>query len=132
MLFIKTKLEISKIHGIGLFADEFVPMGKKVWEYTNWFDISLTKDQINKLSEAAKEQFLNYAYLSKETKKYVLCSDDARFFNHDDKPNVSCVVPIGADFEDALECFALRDIAKGEELTNNYAEFEDGFLEIIK
>ncbi len=129
MILVKSKTGLSKIQGIGLFADEFIPKGTKVWEYTNWFDFSLTKDQFSQLSEAAKEQFLNYAYLSKESNKYVLCSDDARFFNHDNNPNVSCVVPVNDHFEDALECFATRDIQKGEELTNDYSEFEEGFIE---
>ena len=118
------KTEISKIRGIGLFADEFIPKGTKVWEYTNWFDFSLGKEQVDKLSDAARKQFLNYAYLSKETGKYVLCSDDARFFNHQNIENTTCVVPKNPEFKDALECFSTRDIMEGEELTCNYYEFD--------
>lgn len=33
MLLIKTKLDLSKIHGVGLFADEFIAKGTKIWEY---------------------------------------------------------------------------------------------------
>jgi len=124
MILVKSKTGQSKIHGIGLFADQFISKGTKVWEYTNWFDFSLNKGQVEKLSDASREQFLNYAYLSKSTKKYVLCSDDARFFNHQKDANTICVVPKNSKFEDALECFALRDIIKGEELTNNYLEFD--------
>ena len=130
MILIKSKTGVSKIHGIGLFADEFIKKGTKVWEYTPWFDFSLSVDQLNKLSEAAREQFLNYAYLSKETGRYVLCSDDSRFFNHQKKPNVICLVPKISPFEDSLECFALKDIIKGEELTCDYSEFESDFKEI--
>ncbi|MCX6717528.1 MAG: SET domain-containing protein [Candidatus Taylorbacteria bacterium] len=130
MMLVKSKTEQSKIHGIGLFADEFIAKGTKVWEYTPWFDFSLTKEQVKKLSEASKEQFLNYAYLSKETGKYVLCSDDARFFNHQKNPNVVCIVPKNSEFEEALECFAVQDIMKGEELTCDYSEFEADFLEV--
>jgi len=131
-MLVKSKTGQSKIHGVGLFADEFIIKGTKVWEYTPWFDFSLTKGQVEKLSDAAKEQFLNYAYLSKETDKYVLCSDDARFFNHQKDPNIICKVPENPEFEDALECFAVQDIMKGEELTCDYSEFEADFSEILK
>lgn len=114
----------SKIHGIGLFAKEPVSKGTKVWEFSPGFDLALTTEEVQSLSEAAREQFLNYAYLSKESGKYVLCSDDARFFNHDDDSNITCIVPSGPHSENALECFATRDIRAGEEITNNYTEFD--------
>ena len=124
MILIKSKTGPSKIHGVGLFAEEFIPKGKKVWEYTPWFDFALTQKQVDELSEAARIQFLNYAYKSKETGKYVLCSDDARFFNHHDAANVYCIIPENASFEDDLVCFAAKDIEVGEELTANYSEFD--------
>ena len=124
MILVKSKTGQSKIHGIGLFADQFIPKNTKVWEFTPWFDFSLDKKQVDELSDAAKEQFLNYAYLSKETNKYVLCSDDARFFNHQKNANTTCVIPKKPKFEDALECFATRDIMEGEELTGDYSEFD--------
>lgn len=124
MMLVKSKTGPSKIHGVGLFAIEFIPKGTKVWEYTNWFDFSLSHDQVNKLSDAAREQFLNYAFLSKVSNKYVLCSDDARFFNHQKVANTVCRVPDNPQFEDALECFSTRDIMINEELTNNYLEFD--------
>lgn len=124
MILVKSKTGQSKIHGIGLFSEQFISKSIKVWEYTNWFDFSLDKKQVEKLSDSAREQFLNYAYLSKETNKYVLCSDDARFFNHHKNANITCRVPENTEFEDALECFALRDIMVGEELTCDYSEFD--------
>lgn len=124
MILVKSKTRQSKIHGVGLFADEQIIKGTKVWEYTPWFDFSLTKEQVDKLSTASREQFLNYAYLSKDTGKYVLCSDDARFFNHQKNPNVTCKIPEYPKFDEDLECFAVRDIIKGEELTCDYSEFD--------
>lgn len=124
MILVKSKTGPSKIHGIGLFAEEYISKGTKVWEYTPGFDFSLSKEQVDKLSEAARVQFLNYAYLSKETRKYVLCSDDARFFNHQKMGNTMCQVPSKPKFEEALECFATRDIMIGEELTGDYSEFD--------
>lgn len=131
MMLVKVKTCPSDIHGIGLFAKEGISKGTKVWEFTPGFDLVLSKEDVQHLSEAAREQFLNYAYLSKESGKYVLCSDDARFFNHQRESNITCRVPANAHFEDALECFAVRDIAPGEEITNNYEEFDADSRDIL-
>ncbi|MDO8514108.1 MAG: SET domain-containing protein [bacterium] len=124
MILVKTKIGQSNIHGIGLFAAEPIAKGTKVWEFTPGFEVVLDKEQVSRLSEAAREQFFHYAYLSKESRKYVLCTDDARFFNHDDNSNITCIVPRETRIENALECFATRDIQANEEITNNYREFD--------
>ena len=124
MMLSRTKTGISAIHGVGLFAKEFIPKGTKVWEFTEGFDLILTKEEVANLSEAAREQFFNYAYLSKKSGKYILCTDDARFFNHQIPSNITCRVPEGPDVVEALECFATKDIQPGEEITNNYTEFD--------
>lgn len=128
MILIKTYLHNSDLNGIGLFAQEDIKKGQKVWEYTEWFDFSLSKEQVDKLSLSAKDQFLKYAYLSYTSNRYVLCSDDARFFNHSHTPNVRCVVPDDKSHVDSLVCFAERDIMKDEELTCDYNEFEKDSL----
>lgn len=122
MLTVKTKIRESKIYGIGLFADQFIPKGTLVWKFQNGFDLTLSKAQFAELSLLAQEQVLNYCYFNPKTDTYVVCSDDARFFNHSDDPNVSS----GPD-DDHLDV-ALRDIEIGEELTQNYKNF-DGNVE---
>lgn len=124
MILVKTKLKKSSLHGVGIFADEFIPKGTRVWEFCPFFDLVLTKQQLNQLSVPARAQVLHYAYISKKTGRYVLCSDDSRFFNHQAPPNVICQVPEGSDSDEALVCFACKDIFPGEELTNDYAEFD--------
>lgn len=124
MMLIRAKTGPSAIHGIGLFSKEFIPKDTKVWEFTEGFDLVLTKEEVKNLSKPAQEQFLNYAYLSKRSGKYVLCTDDARFFNHKIPSNVTCGVPGESNVTEALECFATKDIQVGEELTNNYEEFD--------
>jgi hypothetical protein len=123
-MLVKTKTGLSTIHSVGLFAKEFIQKGTKVWEFTEGFDLVLTKEQVKNLSEAAREQFLNYAYLSKKSGKYVLCTDDARFFNHQIPSNIVCRVPEESNVIEALECFATKDIQPGEEITNNYEDFD--------
>jgi len=124
MLLVKTKIGQSKISGIGLFADQFIKKGTAIWKFQTGFDLRVGKDELGNLSESAKEQFLKYAYLNPDTQKYILCFDDARFFNHSDEPN-SIDVDSPGD-EEGLDV-ADRDIEKGEELTCNYKDFDADF-----
>ena len=116
MLTIKTKINISTIEGIGLFADQYIPKGTVVWKFDPSIDLVLSKEEIDRLSKPSQEQFYKYAYLDKERGKYLLCGDDARFFNHSPKPN--CDETIDNDLT-----IAMHNIEAGEELTINYKEF---------
>ncbi len=124
MLLVKTKIGQSKINGIGLFADQFIKKGTIIWKFQPGFDLRIDKDELGKLSESAKGQFLKYAYFNPSSRKYILCFDDARFLNHSDKPN--CIDVTSLDDEETLDV-AGRDIEKGEELTCNYKDFDADF-----
>jgi SET domain-containing protein len=115
MLLVKTKIGPSKIQGIGLFAAEPIKAGTKVWVFEPKLDISLTKEEVDVFSPVAQEQFYRYAYLDKITKKYLLCGDDARFFNHSETPN--------CDEEKYDSTYTIKDIEIDEELTVNYGIF---------
>jgi SET domain-containing protein len=125
MLLVKTKLDVSPIHGIGLFADQFIPKGTVIWEFNELIDLVLMKDQIEQLAENARQQIEKYSYRDIRSRQYILCGDDARFFNHSDNPN--CY----DDYRDETESitFTRRDIAPGEELTCNYALFDLDLIE---
>ena len=125
MLHVKTYLESSPIAGIGLFADEFIAKGTVIWSFHKGFDISIKEKNLEKLPLAMRDKFREYAYFDGETKKYVYCCDDARFFNHSDNPN-TC----DGEAEDGDEngtTLALRDIQIGEEITCDYGTFHEGF-----
>ncbi|MBI2055521.1 MAG: SET domain-containing protein [Candidatus Sungbacteria bacterium] len=113
MLLVKTKIGPSKIHGIGLFADQFIPQGMPVWEFTEGFDMEYTAEDLERLSEPARAQFLHYCYIDPDTRRYVLCADDARFSNHSETPTTINPDPADPDI-------ASRDIQPGEELTYDY------------
>lgn len=116
MLLIKTYLDKSKIHGIGLFAAEFVAKGTRVWKFIPGFDIIINKNDFSKLPEAAKKWILHFGYYNEKEGGYVVCIDDARFLNHSDKPNV--------DGNDNYYTVTNKDIKEGEELTCNYFTFD--------
>ena len=115
MLCIKTKLKVSKISGLGLFADELVKKNTIIWRFEPSIDLLFSIENIEKLSSHAQKQFYNYAFLDKTHCKYMLCGDDARFFNHSNNPNCDDSLPD--------KTIALRDIIPGEELTVNYKTF---------
>jgi SET domain-containing protein len=46
MVLVKTKVKESPIHGLGLFADQFIPKGTEIWRFTPGFDQKFTREQI--------------------------------------------------------------------------------------
>lgn len=121
MLLVRTKIGPSIIDGIGLFADEFIPKGSRVWQWIDGFDIRMQASDLQRLSKPALEIFLRYSYLSKRSGLYVLCFDHSRFLNHSEAPNL--IDASAADSEEGLD-IAARDIEPGEELTSDYRDFD--------
>jgi uncharacterized protein len=119
MLLVRTFLAPSRIHGIGLFAAERIKRGSLIWKMNPVIDIELVEEEIDALAEAARVQVRKYTYLDGVRGRFVLCGDDARFFNHADEPNCQ-------DYPDANggTTVAARDIEEGEELTSDYARFD--------
>jgi SET domain-containing protein len=122
MLLVKTKLKESATHGVGLFADQLIPAGTVIWEFTPDFDLIYAEDKIKDMSEPARSTLLQYSYLSDKTNKYVLCADNARFMNHSDDPTAMSTYPEGGHPE-GIEV-AVTDIQPGEEITSNYRTFD--------
>jgi SET domain-containing protein len=119
MLLVKTYLDRSKIHGIGLFAAERIAKGTVIWRRSPEIDLLLEPAQLDRLAPPAREQIEKYTYLDRHLGKLVLCGDDARFFNHAAEPNCH-------DLPDADggTTVAARAIEIGEELTSDYASFD--------
>lgn len=121
MLLVKTRIGLSKINGIGLFAAQFIPKGTIMWRFTEGFDTRIDKDVLGSIPLKDRDGFIKYPFYSRRTNTYVLCCDDARFFNHSDTPNVG-------DEDDIMTNegidIALCDIQEGEELTCDYRLFD--------
>ena len=111
MLLIKTYIEKSVIHGIGLYADEAISKGQVIARL-NDFDIKVSVEDV---PESAKPLF--DFYFSRQGGQYQTYIDNMRFMNHADKPN--CI-----DSKDGTT-IAIKDIKKGEELTCDYSFFCD-------
>jgi SET domain-containing protein len=125
MLFVKTYLAPSKIDGLGLFADQYIPAGTLVWKFVGGVDVLVDEDELEKLNPATYEYFKKYAYLDLRIGKYIVCGDDARFVNHSSNPNLVGLYPAGNEFGIDV---ALQDIEAGEELTSDYGSFDAEFM----
>ena len=121
MLLVRTKLAVSLIHGLGLFADQDIPAGTEVWRFMKGFDLEKTKAEFAQLPTAAQYCIArHYGYLDYHLDKYIFPTDDARFINHSDEPNIAPdyeLDPYGVDI-------SLKDISIGEEITTDYRKFE--------
>lgn len=120
MLLFFTRVGPSKIEGLGCFAAEPIPRGRKVWSFHDSIDMRTTIDSVvSVMPSAAKRAWQQYAY--NEDGWAILPGDDARFINHSTAPN------IGALPLELPECdFALVDIAAGAELLCDYRKFGPG------
>lgn len=122
MLFVKTKVKPSSIHWLGLFAEEFIPQWTIVWQFTPGFDLKFSKEQIQWLPEQLQEYMKIYTWLSKKSGLYCFSSDNGKYFNHSSHPNTLSAY---YDNEEEVVTKAIKDIQKWEEITDNYASFED-------
>ena len=104
--------------GLGLFATEFIPKDSVVWEFVEGVDIKVSVDRVEQMSEAQQEYFEKYAWV--EDDYYYSSCDLTNFVNHSYQPNLKIIDEI---------MISLRDIHPGEELFENYAEFDDCFDE---
>lgn len=116
MLLVKTSLRHSPIHGFGVFAEEFIPAGTVVWRYVEGFDSRLSEEFVLSLPPEGQAAIRHYSAFWKGG--YVVSADDARFLNHSESANLRTTAEPDEDI-------AVRDILPGEELTENYREFDE-------
>lgn len=121
MMIIKTHVQASKIHGLGLFASEFVPKGTIIWKFTPGFDQKFTEEQLIALPPLLQIYMYTYAWKSNKSGLYCLASDNGKYCNHSEEPNVLSEY---RDNEDEVISIASKDIQQGEEMLDNYSSFE--------
>ncbi|MDQ5927697.1 MAG: uncharacterized protein QG633_135 [Patescibacteria group bacterium] len=121
MLLVKTKIKESQIHGVGLFADQYIPKGTEIWRFTPGFDQKFTREQILSFPDLLQIYICTYCWRSKKSKLYCFSADNGKYFNHSLSPNVLSEY---RDDEEEVITIAVRDIEKGEEILDNYDSFE--------
>ncbi len=121
MLLVKTLIAPSTIHGVGLFADQDISKRTILWRFNPHFDIVFDDPELKNVPDIQRDFIRHFGYLSQKLGKFVLCTDGAMFMNHSSTPNSGEISEEGG-MEDSN--IALRDIAKGEELTVDYRLFD--------
>jgi SET domain-containing protein len=125
MLIVKTYVAPSNIHGMGVFTAAALRAGTRVWVFDPVIDQEITPAQLTALPDAAREVALARSFVDDDGRT-ILSRDNAVFLNHSEDPNT---------WGDAKERIALRDIAAGEELTEDYRHLRSGackaFLECV-
>ena len=116
MLLVKTYLDKSHIHGIGVFAGQSIRKGTKIWRFVFGFDRYYTRARFAKLPKAARDYIRLHGYQWKN--EILLSMDYDTFMNHSEKPNT---------YLHNGYVIARANIRKGEEITNDYRAFEAAF-----
>lgn len=114
MLLVPTEIRPSPIHGIGLFAKEFIAKGTIVWRFDSRIDRIYSEEELSHLPPLAQEHMDHFAFYYKAAGLWIACGDNGRFVNHSDTPNL-----VSGDGFDQTR--AARDIQPGEELTDDYS-----------
>jgi SET domain-containing protein len=124
MLLVKTKVAPSPVHGLGLFADQFIPKGTRIWEFDETVDSRFDASRLVGLTEPEHDELLKHTYLNPRSGLYVVCGDDARYMNHSDAPNTADVGYDEGVVNGEGITVAARDIEQGEELFSDYRAFD--------
>lgn len=115
MIRIKNYIAHSPINGFGLFAKEAVKKGDLVWSFEEGLDRRFTEEEFSALAIDVQDFLENYAYRSVLDNLIYCPFDNDRYMNHSRQAN-TC---FGGDGN----FYAARDIAKDEEITCDYSEF---------
>lgn len=116
MLLVKTYLDKSPIHGLGVFAGQPIRKGTKIWRFVFGFDRYYTRKKLAKLPKQARDFIKLHGYQWKN--EILLSMDHDTFMNHSDEPNT---------YYQNGYVIARCDIRKGDEITNDYRAFEASF-----
>ena len=120
MMMVPTYVAQSRIEGVGVFAAKRIAKGELIWVLDERFDLLLPDSELTSMPILQRQFFERYSY-PHMTKSglLVLEFDHGKFMNHSKEPNT--------DFRNPETAWAIREIAKGEEITCDYSEFDPGF-----
>ncbi|MEI6850605.1 MAG: SET domain-containing protein-lysine N-methyltransferase [Candidatus Saccharibacteria bacterium] len=119
MIHIKYNLKSSKLHGIGLFSNQDIKKDGIIYTASPLLDLDITEEQFQTLNDSEKSEIIYWGFFDEPSKKWHVDFDVSKFINHSNNPTVT-----QDDSHDEAYLIAINDIKKGEELTQNYLEFE--------
>jgi len=127
VLLVKTVVKESAIHGLGLFADEFIPRGTPVWQLDPLLDRVIPLSELDRLPDHVRLFVEVYSEYFPDLGMLVLSGDNDRFTNHAADPNTVVVLPNAPD----ARVLAARDIEVGEEITCDYTVIRTLGYEVV-
>lgn len=117
MFLTMTEVKPSLTHGLGVFAAENIKKGAVVYQHRPTLDLILNATEFAELDDRDRALILHYGGIDKRLNRYRLPYDNLRFLNHSNSPNLH--------YEEIFDqIVALRDIRAGEELLQDYHDFE--------
>lgn len=119
MIHIKYKLDKSGVHGVGFFAMQDLKKGDLIFTASPGLDVNITQEQFDALDEAEQKEVRYWGFFDQPTKKWHVDFDHIHFINHSYDPNTTQDLSHPEAY-----LVAARDVKSGEELTQNYLEFE--------
>ena len=119
MIHVKYRLDKSQKHGVGLFADQDISKDSLIYTPSPLLDVNLTQGQFDSLDDKEKQEIQYWGFFDEPSQKWHVDFDVSHFINH----AYDASVTQDPAFTEA-HLIAVRDIKKGEELTQNYLEFE--------
>lgn len=120
MLVVPTYVEKSEVNGLGLFAGRDIEEGEVIWLFDPNTDLVFDENEYSGikgfLSKENRDKFDSWSY--RRGSCYILCADNSNFWNHSET-NPNC------GGESPNYTVALRNIKAGEELLENYKDYDN-------
>ena len=136
------KVGVSKINGVGLIAIKDIPKGTTVFNLSNYHPerdelVDVSEEEISSLDSEVVDLIKTYSAIS-HLGTYTIHENGLNnislgyYLNHSDDPNITIKMVESTPFDlsstmliDTTPCqylnfVAIKDIKKGEELTENY------------
>lgn len=116
MFHVHIEVRKSPIHGNGVFTTEHIHRGQLVYNSEPGELVTISQEELIALPAANQLEVRHFGYLDKHDKRWRLATDNIRFCNHSTDGNLTAKAGV---------LIAKRDIIIGEELTQDYREFEE-------
>ena len=117
----------SSIHGVGVFAKKPIAAGTKIWQYDDGMRVC-DAAAMAALAPRQMRYALHGGYLHKPSDRFLWYTDGMQYMNHAETPRANIGLGTWPPLQED-HTVALRDIAAGEELLEDYGFWADGGLE---
>ena len=119
MILIEYEIKSSSVHGAGMFTKQDIKKGSLIAKASPCLDVDISTETFNNLQQKEKDEILYWGFFDAPRNCYHVDFDNTKFINHSKEANIT-------QDPNHLEMYliASRDIKAGEELFQNYLEFE--------